>query len=210
MDQLVSKIEELKGSEVRDTIEGRLGDFKRAGRKGNDRWFSELCFCILTANCSAKLCIEIQKELGPEGFLELPLSDLQERLEELGHRFYRTRAEYIVGAREYSENIKDRIEGFLSQRDAREWLVENVKGIGYKEGSHFLRNVGYEDVMILDRHILRVLDREGVIDEIPNTLTENRYLKIETEVEDLAEEVKLSLAAIDLYIWYLDTGEILK
>lgn len=64
--------------------------------------------------------------------------------------------------------------------------------------------------MILDRHILRVFDTCGFIECVPRTLTENRYLRIEGKVEDLAEEVGLSLAELDLYVWYMDTGEILK
>ena len=88
--------------------------------------------------------------------------------------------------------------------------MDNVKGIGYKEGSHFLRNVGYENLAILDRHVLRVLNEGCIIDCIPNTLTEKRYLAVEEELEGLVDEVGLSLAEIDLYIWYMATGKILK
>ncbi len=210
MNSLVSRIEDLKSSEVQRKVDERIEEFKRIGCKGNERWFSELSFCVLTANSSARLAIDIQEELGAEGFIELSPSDLQDRLEDLGHRFYRTRAEYIVKNREFSDSIKDVIDSFSDSREARDWLAEDVMGIGYKEGSHFLRNVGYDNVMIVDRHILRILCDECVIKEEPNTLTEKRYLNIEEEVEDLADKTNLSLGEIDLYLWYLETGKILK
>ncbi len=210
MSSLESRIRDLKDSEVQEKVSKRINEFERIGNKSDERWFSELSFCVLTANSSAQLGIDIQEELGSEGFIELSPSELQDKLEELGHRFYRTRAEYIVENREFSDRIKEIITGYSYSREAREWLVENVMGIGYKEGSHFLRNVGYENVMIVDRHILRILCDECVIDEEPNTLTKKRYLNIEERVEELAERTDISLAEIDLYLWYLETGKILK
>ena len=64
-------------------------------------------------------------------------------------------------------------------RDLRAWLVREVKGLGWKEASHFLRNIGFRDLAILDRHILRNLRRHGVIRTIPASLPEKRYLAIE-------------------------------
>lgn len=210
MKELSVKLENLKRLDVRDVVRDRLERFSEVGEADDERWFSELSFCVLTANSSAKLGIEIQNKVGTRGFIELPPSELEATLKKLGHRFYRTRAEYIVEDRQYSDNIKKIVTDFSKSRDAREWLAENVKGIGYKEGSHFLRNVGYENLMILDRHVLRILDEWNVIDQVPKTLTRKRYLSIEGQVEDLAENVNLNLAEIDLYIWYMDTGKILK
>ncbi len=164
----------------------------------------------MTANSSAELGIKIQDELGPSGFIEIPVSELKKRLKELGYRFYRIRAEYIVEAREYSDEIKDIITEFSDSQEAREWLVNNVKGIGYKEGSHFLRNVGREDLAILDRHVLRILEDWDVIECVPKTLTRNRYLSIEEEVKKLADKIQLPPGEIDLYLWYMATGRILK
>ncbi|MHC1588097.1 MAG: 8-oxoguanine DNA glycosylase, partial [Candidatus Syntropharchaeia archaeon] len=93
--------------------------------------------------------LKIQDKLGPEGFLETPLGKLSEILKEEGHRFYKKRAKFIVEARKF--DIKENVISFENEREARRWLVENVRGIGYKEGSHFLRNVGYEDVSISKR-----------------------------------------------------------
>lgn len=210
MQNLSYKIERLKDTSVGDIVEDRVEEFKEIGCKGNNRWFSELSFCILTANSTAQLGIDIQNDLGAEGFIELPFEDLKEKIKNHGHRFYRTRSEYILEARRYSDDIKNIITDFSDSKEARKWLVDNVKGIGYKEGSHFLRNVGYDDLAILDRHVLRVLDEGELIDCIPKTLTKKRYLAIEKDLEGVIEEVGLSLAQTDLYIWYMDTGKILK
>ena len=208
LDALAKSIEKLKSSEVSELVAGKIREFKEFGRQGNEIWFSELCFCILTANSTAKLGLKIQGELG-DGFLTLSKNELTRRLKGFGHRFYNKRAEFIVSARKF-DRIKDIITKFSDANRAREWLVENVDGIGWKEASHFLRNVGFEDVAILDRHILALIREYGLIERAPRTLTRRRYLEIEHKLKELAEKVGLSLAELDLYMWYLKTGQVLK
>jgi len=205
---LAKSIEKLKSSEVGELVAERMREFKEVRGKGNEIWFSELCFCILTANSTAKLGLKIQGELG-DGFLNLPIGELTRRLKGLGHRFYNKRAEFIVSARRYSR-IKDIITEFPETQQAREWLVENVYGIGWKEASHFLRNVGFDDVAILDRHILSLLQENEIIKEAPKTLTRRRYLEIEGLFKDLARKVNLSPAELDLYMWCMKTSCVLK
>ena len=69
--------------------------FKSFKNKPNEEWFKELCFCILTANFTAEGGIRIQKAIG-DGFLTLSKEELEEKLKNLGHRFYRKRAVFIV------------------------------------------------------------------------------------------------------------------
>ncbi|ADG13009.1 DNA-(apurinic or apyrimidinic site) lyase [Methanocaldococcus infernus ME] len=206
---LIKKIEELKNSEVARIIEERIKEFKAFKDKPNEEWFKELCFCLLTANSSAELGIKIQKEID-DGFLYLSQEELEKRLRELGHRFYKKRAEYIVKARKYKDNIKDIIQNFRDEKRGREFLVKHIKGLGYKEASHFLRNVGYDNIAIIDRHILRELHDNNYIKEIPKSLSKKRYLEIEKILEDIARETRLKLSELDLYIWYLRTGKVLK
>jgi N-glycosylase/DNA lyase len=85
-----------------------------------------------------------------------------------------------------------------------------VKGLGYKEASHFLRNIGRKDVAIIDRHILRWLKENGYINEIPNSLSARSYKKIEKILKKIGEERDLSLAELDLILWFRKTGKILK
>jgi N-glycosylase/DNA lyase len=91
----------------------------------------------------------------------------------------------------------------------RDWLVENVKGIGFKEASHFLRNTGSKDVAILDRHILSLMIEHKIIEK-PKTLTPKSYLLIEKKFIKLANRLEITPAKLDLLMWYLKTGEVLK
>ncbi len=206
---LACRVNELKQGKTGKIIARRMREFKKLSRKSNEEWFSELCFCILTANATAKRGMKIQQELGCKGFLKLPLEELRHKLRAAGHRFSNTRAQFIVDARKFC-NIKNIIERFKDAWQAREWLVENVRGVGYKESSHFLRNVGFDDVAILDRHVLSVLREYGLIDEVPCSLTRGRYLEIEEKLVGLAEKLGLTLGELDLYLWYLRTGKVLK
>lgn len=196
---LEEKIMELKESPVAETISTRMREFREC-----DDIFSEMCFCILTANASAKSGIKTQKEIGHKfGFMDE--HELREYLRTSGCRFYRNKCSYILAAREK----EFRPEIFSNGMEAREWLVKNIKGLGYKEASHFLRNIGFEDVAILDRHILNIMADNNLI-AMPKTLTKKRYLDIEQELVKFAKKVDLSLGELDLYLWYLQTGKVLK
>jgi N-glycosylase/DNA lyase len=69
----------------------------------------------------------------------------------------------------------------------RDWFVRNVKGLGWKEASHFLRNIGYRDLAILDRHILKNLRRHRIIRSLPKSLTPARYQSIERKFRRFAD-----------------------
>ena len=63
----------------------------------------------------------------------------------------------------------------------RDYLVKNIKGLGLKEASHILRNIGFRNYAILDRHILKNLKKHNVITNIPQTLTPKTYFEIENK-----------------------------
>jgi len=95
--------------------------------------------------------------------------------------------------------------------EMREFLVRNIKGMGYKEASHFLRNIGLgENLAILDRHILKNLISLGVIDSIPKTLTRKKYLKIEKKMREFAKDIGIPMAHLDLVLWFKEAGLIFK
>ena len=193
---------ELRGSSVKDVVEGRLDEFKK-----DKDWFSELCFCILTANSKAQTAIQIQNALGVKGFSVLPAKDIRNAIIENKHRFHNNKTKYIIEARKFVD-VKSRLLG-LDVLSAREWLVENVKGIGYKEASHFLRNVGYDGVAILDRHILSLLSENKLI-EMPSNLNKKNYLDIEKKFISFSKEVGMKPSELDLYMWFMRTGKVLK
>ncbi|MEZ0323826.1 MAG: N-glycosylase/DNA lyase [Hydrogenothermaceae bacterium] len=170
--------------------------------------FSESCFCILTANSSASLGIKLQKEIGIEGFREYPFEKLFEIIKAKGHRFAQQRAERIVNLRQKIELIKS-IRNYKNSKEAREVLVNNIYGYGYKEASHFLRNIGFEDVAIVDRHIYRFLIETGLVKQ-RKTLTKKAYLECEEALLKISDKLGLSMAELDLYIFYIKTKKVLK
>jgi N-glycosylase/DNA lyase len=208
MKRLLESIESLKDSEVRILVDARLREFKEIGNGSSNEIFKELCFCILTANFNAEKCMKVQMEIGDK-FLTLPESPLAKKLRELGHRYPNTRARYIVDARKYKNSLKGILKTFNDENELREWLVKNVKGIGYKEASHFLRNIGYANFAIIDFHIIDVLTNHKIIEK-PKALTKRKYLEIEDLLRKIARRLNLNLAELDLYLWYMETGKILK
>jgi N-glycosylase/DNA lyase len=207
MDKLIASINQLKNTEIRKEIEARIKEFEEIGEKKTEDVFSELCFCLLTANFQAEKCIRIQKELG-KGFSFLPEKQLAEELKKQGHRFPNTRANYISEARACKIDLKNNVMK-KSGKDMRQWLVDNVKGLGMKEASHFLRNIGYKDVAIIDFHIADLLEKEGIIQK-PKSMNKKIYLEIEKILAEIAEKTNLDLSRLDLYLWYMETGKILK
>jgi N-glycosylase/DNA lyase len=203
---LLAEVGLLRDSEVGLLVRRRIGEFEEVGRKPVREVFRELCFCIMTANCAAGKCWSVQLEIG-EGFLTLSERALERRLRACGYRFP-NRAEYIVGARGKISGLEDALAS-LRGEGLRDWLVKNIRGLGMKEASHFLRNIGYKDYAIIDFHIVDLLVNRCLI-ERPKTLSKKKYLEIEIILARLAEKLGLNLAELDLYLWYLETGEVLK
>ena len=81
-----------------------------------------------------------------------------------------------------------------------------MKGLGWKEASHFLRNIGYRDLAILDRHILRNLRRHRIIRTLPKTLTPSRYRAIEGKFRAFAGAIGIPMDELDLLFWSRETG----
>ena len=208
MHKLVATINSLKTAPVSSLVQKRLSDFEKMHLTGNREWFCELCFCLLTANTSAEMGLKVQNALGFDGFFGLPEKKLSSKLQALGYRFYNRRAEFITLARKHAD-IRDKVKSMGSEHDARVWLDENVKGLGLKESSHFLRNVGYKNLAIIDRHVLNILDEHGV-HEKPKTMSPKNYFAIEKKLEQICGRTEMTQAELDLYLWYMKTGKVLK
>jgi N-glycosylase/DNA lyase len=208
MDELAGRIRKLKRGSVGGLVRERLCEFDRSGRGTCDTLFGEMCFCIMTANYAAEPAIRIQKALG-RGFSSMPRKSLAAALKRLGHRFPNTRAAYIVEARKHKSGIKRIIGSFSDEYTLRDWLARNVKGLGMKEASHFLRNIGFRNLAILDFHIIDILVENRLVKR-PKTLTPKRYREIEAVLLRMGGRLDLDMAELDLYLWYLETGKILK
>ena len=209
---LQNNIIALQRSPVRQKIEQRLDEFSSFGSKSSKEWFSELCFCLLTANSKAKTALAIQAQLGPHGFCNATHEDVRRCIIDNKHRFHNNKASFIIEARQYLD-IKEKVQGLIKdngEQGAREWLVKNIKGLGLKEASHFLRNTGAQDLAIVDRHIMNLMVENKMLKEKPKSVARKSYFEIECTLRDLASKLNMSLAELDMYMWYMKTGEVLK
>jgi N-glycosylase/DNA lyase len=208
MDGLVSSVKSLKNTPAAKIIASRMADFRAAGSSSPERIFSELCFCILTANYSAQGGIRIQEEVGG-GFLKLGRATLAKKLKSLGHRFPNARARYISDSKTKIPQLLEALK--LDDHTARAWLVGNIYGLGYKEASHFLRNTGRRGLAIVDFHVIDLLCDHGIIKRPKSkALGRKRYEEIESELAKIAGRCGLCQGELDLYLWYMETGKILK
>jgi len=202
--------------EKKAEIRKRLDDFKKVIAHGSDnKLFEELAFCICTAGASAKMglrSVDAMRETLPSGSLK----SLQRKLDGV-HRFPNARPIYIVHTREYLKRehnfkIKELLKSFRDPLERRDFLAMNkdIKGIGYKESSHFLRNIGFSGYAILDKHILNTLYELKIIKNPKPPTTRDKYLEIESKLKVFADTVDINIDELDLLLWSEKTGEILK
>ena len=210
------KIEELKQaySTKKTEIKKRLRDFRKVWQEDDHRIFSELVFCLCTPQSKARECGKAVSRLVKsnvlfEGDVEKIISGLR------GVRFPNNKARYIAEARDkFTENGRICIKDKINSGDvysSREWFYSNVKGLGLKESSHFLRNIGFgKDLAIIDVHILKNMVRYGLIEGIPKTISKGKYFLFETILKDFSRKTDIPIAELDLLFWSAETGEIFK
>ncbi|MFL6255085.1 MAG: N-glycosylase [Pyrinomonadaceae bacterium] len=200
----------------RAEIRARLNEFEEVWRTATDaRLWEELVYCIFTAGASARMglgSVEAVRPLLASGTHEELAAALTGR-----HRYPNSRSGYIIVTREYlvgdcQLRLRERLSSFGDAVERRDWLARSrgIKGLGYKESSHFLRNVGLRGYAILDKHILRCLFEVGVLDSPQPPATRARYLATEGRLRDFARDVRIDFDELDLVLWSMKTGEILK
>jgi N-glycosylase/DNA lyase len=194
-------------------IKKRLEELDKVKYESNERIFAELCFCLCTPQTRALAANKAIKELQEKGILFTEdIKEIAPILEKCGVRFHNNKASYIVEARnKFSRAGQIKIKGMLNTDDLtglRNWLADNVKGLGMKEASHFLRNIGYgSDIAIIDRHILTSALQHNVIKEIPESLSKQRYLEIEQQLKRFAALQRVSLQELDM-VWWSELGSL--
>jgi N-glycosylase/DNA lyase len=196
--------------QIRPQIKARLKDFEKIKNCDTDDFFKELCFCVLTANTSAEMGLKAMGAAGRE-MIGGDEAKICKALKSCGYRYPNKRAEYIAYNKEKVKgNLKEKVDSCEDTQELRDYLVENVKGLGYKEASHFLRNIGFKGLAILDKHILSSLVEFGVIKGNHPPKNKKEYLETERKMKRFAEEIKIDMDELDLLLWSRKTGKILK
>jgi N-glycosylase/DNA lyase len=133
------------------------------------------------------------------------------------HRFPVERSGYIVITRSYLREhcdmaLRQKLKSFSDPIDRRDWLAQErrVKGLGYKESSHFLRNIGLGGYAILDKHVMSCLTDLKVVDTPKPPANRTRYLETEERLKFFARDIGIDFDELDLVLWSMKTGEVLK
>ena len=121
-------------------------------------------------------------------------------------RFPSTHASHVTRALEFfymrAEGIAPLLAGFASPFEARTALVSAIPGLGPKQASLFLRNIGAsDDLAVLDRHVLRYMTWIGV--ETPSRSPANLrdYTDLESVLRRHAIRQGYSLGTFDRAVW---------
>lgn len=202
--------------EIKPAIVKRLSEFREIWKSADDeKLFIELSFCLFTPQSSAKSCwkaieLLLEKDLIRKG----TCNEISREINLV--RFRNNKASYLVEARgkffgDSSESLRSVLERYPDAVSRREWLVSNIKGMGYKEASHFQRNIGLgEDIAILDRHILKNMVKLGIMDEIPKTISKANYLYLESLLEEFSVNSSIPMGHLDFVLWYKEAGDVFK
>jgi N-glycosylase/DNA lyase len=202
----------------RKEIRSRLREFDLLWREGSDaRLWEELVYCIFTAGASARMGLRSVDALSSL-LLDGDPEEMTRVLKKAGaHRFPAARPRYIVCTRSYfrasfNMALRTKLRSFADPIERRDWLAQEkqVKGLGYKEASHFLRNIGVKGHAILDKHVMRCLSEIGVIDAAKPPSNRRRYLEVEQTYLGFAKDIRINSDELDLVLWSMKTGEVLK
>jgi len=153
----------------------------------------ELLSSILLTGIRAEKLNEIRKNWNHIDFTLLP--EIRKSLKPC--RRYKTKSKYIFYSYKKLKEFPYLIDLVqkLPPSLTREIIVNQFDGIGYKNASFFLRNIGKgEDLAILDSKIRRWLGK----------LDKGDYLKTEQIFKKIAKKVHLKPAVLDALIWSLD------
>lgn len=195
--------------DIKEEYAKRKKDIKKHlesfNNKNETEKLKELLFCVLTPQSNAEKCWEAVNLIHEAK----SKSDIQNILKGRA-RFHNTKSDRILSA----IIIWPRISSALKTKDKRElrnWIAETMPGYGLKEAGHFLRNIGHSEnkIAILDRHILRNLKSEGVIEKI-EIKGHKGYIDIESSMLKFSDEVGIPSDDLDLLFWHKEHGRYFK
>ena len=180
----------------------------------DDLW-RELVYCILGSRVRFEVvhaAIERMDELCL--LSESPRNAHFDRYEEdtvtalsKGYPFYRVRARQIRRAAEHvytsRRSISDLLKRASDARSVRRILTAEVAGLGPKQASLFLRNIGFaKRIAVLDVHILTYLRWIGLIDSpLKSVPTMGKYEALEDAFLQHSYSFGIPPDQFDLGVW---------
>jgi N-glycosylase/DNA lyase len=121
--------------------------------------------------------------------------------------FFRIRANQIRRAAERFYGSRGSVRGFLDAardiRETRRLLVSEVPGLGPKQASLFLRNIGYvTNIAVLDVHVLTYMSWVGLTDTLVKSVaTIRKYETLEDSFIEHSYSFGYTPDRFDLAVW---------
>ncbi len=209
---LLNRLYEKHKKSIKETFK-KFHDIYR--QRNDTTLYKEFIFCLLTPQAKPENAWETVLRLEKKRLLfKGTKEEISNELNTVRFKFMK--AEYIIYAqknflKEKRFLLTQIIYSNIDDYAKRERLKSNVKGMGYKEASHFLRNIGLgEKMAILDRHILTALNEFNVIENIPKSLTKKIYLSIEKKMLDFSLFINIPISHLDMLLWLNKTNRFFK
>lgn len=187
----------------------------------------ELVSCILGSQVRYEIALAAAEKIRDAGLLEKPIERylapvyekaiyniLRQPLHSRGlgptgrrYRFARMRANHISRTvwAIYSDggSLKGRLDGYTSAKEARRSIVEIGVGIGPKQASLFLRNIGFtQELAIIDTHLLRFMSLFGLLEKATKPISSlQRYETHENDLLNYSKSTGYPLGCLDQAIW---------
>jgi N-glycosylase/DNA lyase len=95
----------------------------------------------------------------------------------------------------------------LAQADLVTLAGARQGGLGQKESAHFMRNIGFKGLPIIDVHVQNFLRRVGYYDKENKSLTKKQYVELESIFLKLSEDLEIPPEELDIAIWLYQSGE---
>jgi N-glycosylase/DNA lyase len=192
---------------------------KEARHDESDLW-QELCSCILSSQVPYELAVQYGRAIAQSEILSRRPSgdDMATALEVVlrtpvslvsGPRLYRFPASKAAQiAKTYrtvlatSGSLHSLLLAFNSPQEGRAWFALNACGLGPKQASMFLRNVGLSyDLAVLDRHVLSYMRTQRLITRDATVAHLEPYARVERKLIRHARDLGQLVGHLDWAIW---------
>lgn len=175
--------------------------------------FYQIVFCLLTPAGNAKQTDKVIQKLHEIDYFNKAIDDIT--LYSCIRPYVRFPRQKAIRLHSFKRSAKNFIKGLRAvigtQTNSfmlRDYLILRVKGFGYKAASHFLRNLGIQNLAIIDTHVLKYRSSFMPKDkQYYEPSSPKRYLEIEKYFTEWAiKEFNLSPAHLDWFLCNFESG----
>lgn len=193
---------------------------------GETNLLSELILCILSSQDKYELALSAVKKMRAKNILSVPKSKKEAKvLVDKIRKTLSSPVDFIVAEKSYSRKlrffekktsyIERTIENvylngltlgaLIGQKESpestRDVVIKYCCGLGPKQASMFLRNIGYHsDYAVLDKHIIDYMNLMGLV-RIQGYSNMSTYRVIEEKFKNYACQNNIDLLHLDIAIW---------